>query len=147
MKLSVKFLVIPLVVILLAGCSQQTSTVPTQTPSEATTDSIEPVGADAPMRKATEADSVEVKMSNYKFSTSTLTAKAGDVLVVKLVNDGGDHDFVIDELNVKSPFLAKGETQFLEIKIPDDAAGKTFEYYCSVGNHRQMGMVGKLIIE
>ena len=32
------------------------------------------------------------------------------------------------------------------ITIPEDAAGQSYEFYCSVGNHRQLGMVGTLTI-
>jgi nitrite reductase (NO-forming) len=53
------------------------------------------------------------------------------------------HDFVIDELGVQSDKVNNGETA--TVQFVADKVG-TFEYYCSVGNHRAMGMVGKLIV-
>jgi len=54
------------------------------------------------------------------------------------------HDFVIDELNVKMPIVKNGEIGTVEFIA--DQVGE-FEYYCSVGQHRQNGQVGKLIVE
>ena len=50
----------------------------------------------------------------------------------------------IDEFNAKTRVLNKGEEE--TITFVADKAG-TFEYYCSVGQHRANGMVGKLIVE
>ena len=83
-------------------------------------------------------------MANFSFTPKLITAKAGDTLTIKLENSQGMHDFVIDELGVKSRLLKDGEEQLVEISIPVDAKGKSYEFYCSVGNHRQMGMVGTL---
>lgn len=54
------------------------------------------------------------------------------------------HDFVIDELNVKTKIVKDGESETVEF-TPDQTG--TFEFYCSVGQHRQMGMKGTLIVE
>ena len=63
---------------------------------------------------------------------------------VVLHNTEGSHDFVLDEFNVRAEVLDVGESQ--EVEFIADKIGK-FEYYCSVGSHRAMGMVGKLIVE
>jgi nitrite reductase (NO-forming) len=62
---------------------------------------------------------------------------------IVLVNKGGIHDLVIDGFNVRTPQIGDGKSA--EVTFVVDKTG-TFEYYCSVGNHRQMGMVGKLIV-
>jgi uncharacterized cupredoxin-like copper-binding protein len=49
---------------------------------------------------------------------------------------------VIDELNVATKQISEGGTDSVTFTVPASAAGKSFEFYCSVGNHRQMGMVG-----
>jgi len=90
---------------------------------------------------------VTLEMGNYSFSQKTLTAKAGTTMVIKVTNTEGFHDFVIDELNVKSTMLKTGESELLTIMIPADATGKSYEYYCSVGQHRANGMKGTLTIE
>ena len=55
----------------------------------------------------------------------------------------GNHDFVIDELNVKTKEIGAGKTDTVEL-TPNEVG--TFEFYCSVGNHKQMGMKGTLIV-
>ncbi len=54
------------------------------------------------------------------------------------------HDWVVDEFDAKIAQVAAGKTTSVEFVA--DKTG-TFEYYCSVGKHRQNGMVGKLIVE
>jgi heme/copper-type cytochrome/quinol oxidase subunit 2 len=54
------------------------------------------------------------------------------------------HDFVIDELGVKIPVTQAGDTSVVEFVA--DTPG-TYEYYCSVGEHRAQGQVGTLIVE
>jgi nitrosocyanin len=83
--------------------------------------------------------------SAFKFDPATLTVKKGDKVKITFKNNsGGMHDFVIDELNVKSKVIASGAQEVIEFTA--DKTG-TFEYYCSVGNHRQMGMKGNLVVE
>lgn len=93
-----------------------------------------------------ENDAVDytVDMQNYSFTPNMLEGKPGQTLKVKLVNVSGFHDFVIDELNVNSGRTQEGDSVVVEIPIPEDAAGKTYAFYCSVGNHRAMGMEGTL---
>lgn len=81
---------------------------------------------------------------NFTFGTEEIRVKQGESLKVSVMNKSGVHDFVIDELDVNSGIIAEGDT--MEITIPTDKPG-TYEYYCSVGQHRQLGMVGTLIIE
>ena len=85
-----------------------------------------------------------VELSNFKFSPTTIDVEAGEKVVFVLKNTGGTHDFVIDELNVQSRTLQTGQEERIEVEIPEDAAGKDYEFYCSIGNHRAMGMKGTL---
>jgi plastocyanin len=86
-----------------------------------------------------------VEGSNFKFLPATLTVNKGDTVKVTFKNTGGFHDFVIDEFN-GSKTKQIGADAEETIQFVADKAG-TFEYYCSVGNHRGMGMVGKLIVQ
>lgn len=87
----------------------------------------------------------EIEASSFKFNPATITVKEGDTVKIILTNKGGMHDFVVDEFEgAKTKRLNTGETD--TITFVADKAG-TYEYYCSVGNHRQMGMVGKLIVQ
>jgi plastocyanin len=85
-----------------------------------------------------------VEASNYKFAPTTLKVKKGDTVVINFKNSQGMHDFVIDEFEVKTSQLGEDEEE--EVEFVASKTG-TFEYYCSVGTHRKMGMVGKLIVE
>ncbi len=85
-----------------------------------------------------------VEGSNFKFSVAEMRVKKGDAVKVVFKNVEGFHDWVIDEFNTKTKQLKAGEQETIEFVA--DKLG-TFEYYCSVGEHRKMGMVGKLIVE
>lgn len=87
-----------------------------------------------------------IEMENYKFSPNVIEANAGDILSVRVRSKQGTHDFVIDDLNTRTDRLDTGVVQLIEIEIPEDAQGKTYEFYCSVGNHKQLGMTGTLKI-
>ncbi|MEN9328543.1 MAG: hypothetical protein RI947_1351 [Candidatus Parcubacteria bacterium] len=82
--------------------------------------------------------------SNFSFDTKEIKVKKGDTVKVTFKNADGMHDFIIDEFNVKTKQIKGGEEETVEFVA--DQTG-TFEYYCSVGQHRQNGMVGKLIVQ
>src|SRR3989344_2793385 len=76
-----------------------------------------------------------VKGSNYKFESATLNVKKGDRVKIILDNVEGFHDLKIDEFGVATKKINGGETDSIEFVA--DKVG-TFEYYCSVGQHRSM---------
>lgn len=88
--------------------------------------------------------SFSVSGQNFSFSPSEIRVKKGDSVKVTFTSTSGMHDFVIDAYNVKTSILKNGQSE--TVTFVADKAG-TFEYYCGVGNHRAMGMVGKLIVE
>ena len=88
--------------------------------------------------------SFEISSANFKFDKSELKVKQGDKVKITLENDEGMHDWVIDEFNVKTKLLKAGEKDTVEFVANKKG---TFEYYCSVGQHRQNGMKGNLIVE
>lgn len=80
----------------------------------------------------------------FSFKPATLTVNKGDTVKITFRNTGGTHDFRIDEFTGASTrILSAGETQ--TITFVADKAG-SFEYYCSVGNHRAQGMWGTLTV-
>ena len=82
--------------------------------------------------------------SNFKFSVAEMKVNKGDTVKVTFNNVEGMHDWVVDEFNARTKQIQAGESE--TITFVADQTG-TFEYYCSVGKHRQMGMVGNLIVE
>lgn len=85
-----------------------------------------------------------ISTKNYSFSPNTIKVKKGDSVKITLKSNQGFHDFVIDELNVATKQIRTNEQDI--VTFVADKAG-TFEYYCSIGTHRSMGMTGTLIVE
>jgi len=84
-------------------------------------------------------------VEGFRFSVEEMRVNVGDTVRVELTNvDEMPHDFIIDELDVATRIIENGESDIVEFVVSE--AG-TFEYYCSVGSHREMGMVGTLIVE
>ncbi len=81
---------------------------------------------------------------NYSFSPLTLTVNKGDTVKITFKNAGGMHDLRIDEFNVSTKRIGDGEQDVVQFVA--DKAGM-FAYYCSVGNHRAMGMEGTLVVK
>lgn len=87
---------------------------------------------------------VEIEGGNFYFEPDTITVKAGEPVRIVFKNVEGMHDFVVDELNIKTPVTQTNGTS--EVEFTADEPGE-YEFYCSVGSHRQMGMKGTLIVE
>lgn len=81
---------------------------------------------------------------SFSFTPSTMTVNQGDHVKITFKSVGGTHDFKIDEFNVATNRIGTGGEATVEFTA--DKKG-TFEYYCSVGNHRAMGMKGTLIVQ
>ena len=122
----------------------QTDQAQTQTESEQTTVTEQPSDA---ATEGTADDStsqaITVEGGNFFFKPNEIRVKKGEKVTVTFTNSGGMHNFVIDEFDVKSETINGGSTK---VEFTADKAG-TFEFYCSIGNHKQMGMKGNLIVE
>lgn len=93
---------------------------------------------------STVAKEIEVIAKNYTFSPTEIRVKKGDKVKLIFKNEVGNHDFVLPDFNVQTEILTSGKEETIEFTA--DKTG-TFEYFCSVGNHRAMGMKGNLIVE
>lgn len=85
-----------------------------------------------------------VEGANYKFSPNNIVVNVGDTVEITFKNSQGSHDFVIDEFEIATNQIGEGEEETVEFVV--DKKG-TFEFYCSVGQHRANGMVGKLVVQ
>ena len=81
---------------------------------------------------------------NFSFTPNKLTVNKGDTVSITFKNNEGFHDFVLDEFSVRTKQIKAGEQQ--TVQFIADKTG-TFEFYCSVGTHRQMGMKGTLEVK
>lgn len=91
-----------------------------------------------------QAKVIEVEGGSFYFKPNQIKANVEEKVKIVFKSSGGSHNFVIDEFAVQTKLTADGETSEVEF-IPNKAG--TFEFYCSVGNHRAMGMKGTLIVE
>ncbi|XKT74794.1 MAG: plastocyanin/azurin family copper-binding protein [Patescibacteria group bacterium UBA2163] len=81
--------------------------------------------------------------TNFAYSVKDMNVSRGDVVRLVLTSSEGTHDFVIDELGVASERIEAGGQTVIQFTASE--AGE-FTYYCSVGNHREQGMVGTITI-
>lgn len=74
-----------------------------------------------------------------------LKANPGDIVKITLTSgEGAQHNFYLDEFNVKSEDVTGvGVSTTVEFTPTRDG---TFSYYCAIPGHRQAGMEGKFII-
>ena len=92
-----------------------------------------------------EADVViQLSAEDYSFSEKIITVQKGQRVRIELAVTEGFHDWVVDEFDVATAQVSEGDNTAVEFMA--DQTGE-FEYYCSVGSHRAMGMVGTLIVQ
>lgn len=124
----------------------------TVTPTEETTAPVpSDAGMEFPTADADAALSVDSSVKaftvagvNHLFDVEEIRVKEGDMVTINFVSDDGFHDWVVDEFDAATDQVRPGVKT--SVTFVADKKG-TFEYYCSVGDHRARGMVGKLIVE
>src|SRR3989344_5822683 len=121
-------------------------TVPAGTPPPETNMNSEtaPSAGDLQTSETSASQSENVKeftvsAQNFSFDPSTITVNKGDKVRIVFKSVGGTHDLIIDEFNAATKRVSSGQTDSIEFVA--DQTGN-FEYYCSVGDHRAMGMKG-----
>jgi plastocyanin len=135
--------IIIIVLILLAGGILLGGSSTTQT----NTDSIISPPASDSLATTTAGTAVEKEFTivakNFSFNPSTVSVNKGDRLKITVKNVGGFHDLKIDGFGVATKRISDGAEDVVEFTA--DKTG-SFEYYCSVGTHRAMGMKGALTV-
>lgn len=121
---------------------------PVTTPQPSPQTSIEQASSSGSVTETPSTTSGETKeftivASNYKFTPNEIKVKKGDKVKITLTSTG-IHDLAIGGYNLQTKVLNNGETDSIEFTA--DKAG-TFELWCTVGNHKAMGMVGTLVVE
>lgn len=82
--------------------------------------------------------------SSFKFEPFEIKVKKGDTVRINYISDDIGHNLLIDEFNVRTNIISSGDAESIEF-IADKEG--TFAIYCSVGQHRALGMEGILIVE
>lgn len=86
---------------------------------------------------------IKIEAGSYYYKPDTITAKKGQKIQIVMNSVDMVHNFNIDELDVHGPMVKSGETKIIEF-TPEKVG--TFEYYCSVANHRAKGQIGKITV-
>jgi plastocyanin len=86
---------------------------------------------------------------NFKFvmngiDNPDINVKKGNRVRIEFASTQGFHDWVVDEFGASTDKISEGGLTSVEFVA--DKKG-TFEYYCSVGQHRANGMKGNLVVE
>ena len=87
---------------------------------------------------------IDVEAGSFYYKPNVMKVKKGETVRMVMNSVSMMHDFNIDELGVKLPIVKDGDSGMIEF-----VAGEvgTFEYYCSVGQHRANGQVGMISVE
>lgn len=108
-------------------------------------------GTDQPSDTPTDTDmtapdgvSFDVIGTSFAFDVKEMRVKQGDTVTVNFRSENGFHDWVLDAFDARTSPVNTGGTS--SVTFVADEKG-TFEYYCSIGTHRAMGMVGNIIVE
>lgn len=140
-----KNLIFPLIILLVVGAFVYFSGAANPLfEKKDTTSNSSSVISTVPTSTAVVSQTFDIKGLNYTYDVKEIKVKLNDLVKINFINTEGMHDFKIDEFNVATKVIKTGESEMVEFVA--NKAG-TFEYYCSVGQHRSMGMVGKLIVE
>ena len=88
--------------------------------------------------------SFTINGGNFYFKPNVMKVKLGDTVNITFTNDEGMHDFKIDEFAVATDRIGSGVSTTASFVANKKG---TFQYYCSVGQHRANGMWGTLTVE
>jgi len=110
----------------------------------ARTSPLAEIPAASPQPSSVPVVSFNVEGGMFYFKPNEIRVKQGHRVKITFTNVKGMHNLVIDEFNAKSATLQASQSATVEFLA--DKKG-TFEFYCSVANHRKQGMVGNLIVE
>jgi plastocyanin len=118
----VKLVAIALLALVLAGC-----------------------GSDDSSTSAGTSSSLQVSETDFKLDPSSLTVDAAGTVTISAVNDGGtEHALEIEGAGVEeeTETIAPGESAEVTVDLK---AGR-YEMYCPIGNHRELGMEGTIVV-
>jgi len=130
--------------LLAAGCFGSGTTTTVSPSPQPMTASPAPTPSPTPADATVKSFTVEGK--NFSFSPSTLTVNKGDTVKITFNNTGSyPHNWGVDEFTgARTQIVQPGQSD--TIQFVADKAG-SFEFYCSVANHKAMGMVGNLTVK
>ncbi len=88
---------------------------------------------------------ITVEGSEFSFKPKGIELAKGDRVKLTFKNVGRQsHNFVIDELEIETKTIPGGSSDTIEFVAEESG---TFEFYCSVDNHKSFGMKGEMGVE
>ena len=88
---------------------------------------------------------IEISGDEYSFTPSSVSVVKGEKVKIVFTNKGNiPHNLVITELGVSTKTIGSGQTDSLEFTVEGDTVLK---FYCNIGNHRNLGMEGKIEVK
>jgi len=100
------------------------------------------VGAATASNTTLSGKAVVIAATNARFSATTLTADHGTVTVDFTNNDLFWHTFTVPALDVDIRTPVKGHS-----RVSFNAPAGSYEFFCAIPGHKQIGMRGTLIIQ
>jgi len=86
---------------------------------------------------------VRVSFTDFKFAPPTVEAPADKKFTLALTNTGSvEHDFTVDALNLKISVPPNGKVKTQEV---GPLKAGTYDLYCAVAGHKELGMIAKLV--
>lgn len=92
-----------------------------------------------------DTETVTVTAKEFAFQPATISAKPGQTLRIKLVNEGKvSHNLHIAGSDAKTETIQAGNSDTIEFTVPEK--GET-RFFCAVPGHEQSGMVGRVVTD
>ncbi len=117
-------------------------------PQTSTQTTVNPTPSPTPTDASQSAEKVReilVVGNEYFFSPSSINLAVGKKVVLTFRNMGRmPHNLAADELGIKTKTISGGESDTVEF-TPSQIG--TFSFYCSLSNHRSLGMEGSLEVK
>lgn len=102
-------------------------------------------GSDDSDESSGETNSVDVVASDFRFDPSSVSVDTAGRTTFRLTNEGGTtHALELEGNGIEEETdeIGPGESAELTIDLEDGE----YELYCPVGNHRELGMEGRLVV-
>jgi uncharacterized cupredoxin-like copper-binding protein len=94
---------------------------------------------------ATTGEAVEIVETDFALDPASVTVEAAGETTFRVVNDGATtHALEIEGggIEEETEEIAPGESAELTVELDDGE----YELYCPIGNHREQGMEGTLVV-
>jgi len=90
---------------------------------------------------------VDLTATDFKFDPSEPTVKSGEVSFT-LKNDGQtEHSLEIEDVNGEDVEIEGDVSPGSSGTLTANLAPGSYEFYCPVGNHKEMGMTGEITVK